>query len=374
METRRARSVDRLLGSGTGPGEADLLGRLTVALERMSQGDPDRQRTHFKTPTYEGKGDVEYFIQQFTEVSAANHWEEAAALLHLRETLKEGARDCGRSRTIEGIFTALRARYGFSPREARSRLGALKRDNQTTLQEHGSEIQRLVNVAYADLPVCHQNDMIIDTFCSTVGNAYLQRHLLAVPTRTLEEAVQAGNEFLQIKLYPARNSVRVVDEEEDEPLEDGPGVSQVGTHPRKSQAEELIAPLVTLMQQLTEQVQQLQGAAGIPREPVQSMSSQVVMCWHCGKSGHLKRRCPAMSGGRNSLDNRQSMSGGRNSPNNGPPLSGGWNGLSNRWQQGAGHSQPGSGGRNGLDNRPFPSGGRNGPNNGLKQGNGHGLQ
>jgi hypothetical protein len=390
-----------MLGSGLGMTETDLLGRLTTALERMSLGQ-ERQVTQFKTPTFDGQGDVELFIQQFLEVSVANRWEETATLLHLRETLKEGARDCGRPRTLEGIFVALRARYGFSPREARARLGALKRDQQTTLQEHASEVQRLVGIAYPDLPLPHQVDMIIDTFCSTIGNAYLQRHLLAVPTRTLEEAVQAGNEFLQIKLYPARASVRTV-EDTGEGGDAEPEVSQVDSPPKKSPMEEALEPVLRMVQQLADQVQQLQSVSGPVTELTQPVSYQELVCWNCGGAGHMQQQCPSWlgsqrgfnnqpsvseflsgdfnsSGNRLQQGNRRLLSGDFKSPGNrlqqggGQFLSGGRTGPKNRWQQGNGQKQSMSGSRDGFSNRQFPSGGRTGPKNRSKQGNGPSLQ
>ena len=51
--------------------------------------------------------------------------------------------------------------------------------------------------------------MALETFLSTLNNAYLQRHLLAVNPATIREAVQAGGEFLEIR--PASNpDVRAV--------------------------------------------------------------------------------------------------------------------------------------------------------------------
>ena len=75
-----------------------------------------------------------------------------------------------------------------------------------------------------------------------MGYMPLQRHLLAVPTHTLEGAVQAGNEFLQIKPggEKGNTSVRQVgDEEEEETL---------------NTTDKVLASLVQAMQQLAEKV------------------------------------------------------------------------------------------------------------------------
>lgn len=227
-------------------------------------------------------------------MAAANEWEDAAAYLHLREALKEGAQDCGRPQTLAGIFTALRARYGLSPREARTRLNGLRRDSSTTLQEHASEVQRLVEIAYADLPRHNRESMVIDTFCNTIGNAYLQRHLLAVPTDTLEDAVRAGNEFLQIKIYPAKSTVRVIEGEPE--AEEDTRVNPVKATSQDVLAEGVLGPLTTLLQQLTEQLGKLQPPASVPGLPGRFPTRETI-CWKCNEPGHVQRRCPNRAAG-----------------------------------------------------------------------------
>ena len=80
-------------------------------------------------------------------VAEANDWDGPAAFLHLRNGLKDKAQDCGKPNTRRSVYAALRARFGFSPREARARLTALRKDYRTSLQEHGAEVVRLVNLA-----------------------------------------------------------------------------------------------------------------------------------------------------------------------------------------------------------------------------------
>ena len=88
----------------------------------------------------------------------ANGWGRAASLLHLRDALREGAQDCGRAETIPAIFTALRSRYGLTPREARARISALRRDSQTSLQEHATEVKTLQQ-EHATLQQEHATEM-----------------------------------------------------------------------------------------------------------------------------------------------------------------------------------------------------------------------
>ena len=68
------------------------------------------------------------------------------------------------------------------------------------MEDHATKIKKLVGVAYADLPRYHQEEMNLDLFCNSLNHAYLQRPLLVIKPGSLTEAVEAGSEYLQIKL------------------------------------------------------------------------------------------------------------------------------------------------------------------------------
>ena len=232
----------------------------------------------FRAPQYNGQGDVEYFVSRFEAVSDANDWGHAAALLHLREALKEDAEGCGKAATVPAVYAALRARFGLSPREARSRLSTLRKEYRTSLQEHAAEVERLITIAYGELPIEYQAGLKAETFCSTLGYMPLQRHLLAVPANTLKDAVRAGNEFLQIKPGGEKSNTnirQVGDKEEEETL---------------SPTDKMLAGLMQAMQQLAEKVGALQEQP--KRTNRRETSSNQRLCWECGKEGHLRRNCP----------------------------------------------------------------------------------
>ena len=67
--------------------------------------------------------------------------------------------------------------------------------------DHSREVKNLVETAYADLPRTKRQEVTLDLFCNLVSHAYLQSHLLAIiKPQSLTEAVQARNEYLQIRL------------------------------------------------------------------------------------------------------------------------------------------------------------------------------
>ena len=124
----------------------------------------------------------------------------------------------------------------------------------------------MVNLAYGDLLPDHRARKRQEIFCSTLGYLPLQRHLLAVPTHTLKDAVWAGNEFLQIRPGNERGStnVRQIKDDEEEVM-----------NPTKR----ALITLIKTMQQLVKKVGKLhnQPKRAAPRgEP-----SKEPLCWEC---------------------------------------------------------------------------------------------
>ena len=91
--------------------EARLVKAIEALVDRQDQ-EPGPATPTFKAPQFDAKGDIEYYTQQFLDVAAADQWTEPAQLLYVRESLREGARDCKNALTVAGVFTNLRARYG----------------------------------------------------------------------------------------------------------------------------------------------------------------------------------------------------------------------------------------------------------------------
>ena len=116
--------------------------KLANALDKLSRAQTNTTpRAIFKAPDFNGKEDVETFIQHFQEVAEANEWFTTAALLYIRTHLQDDARSCGNHSTLEEVFKALRSKFGLSVREARTRLTNMKRDTKLSLEDHTTEIK-----------------------------------------------------------------------------------------------------------------------------------------------------------------------------------------------------------------------------------------
>ena len=263
-----------------------------AVMERQQMQQPPPPAQAFKAPRYTGVGSVEVFIQHFQDVAETNNWAPGAALLHLRGVLEDEARDCGAAGTVDGIFAKLRARYGMTPREARAKLTSIKKEFKTSLQEHASRIEELVQIAYPDMEEALRLEMSLDSFCNSLGLTALQRHLLAVRPESLQAAVLAGNEYLQVKTNPA-GIRRVEDAEnhssEEDPVDPAPTAQAPATvQPVQmpSTPSDPTAVFVTALAQLTQQMEAIQGLlAG------KKADRKPVTCWRCGKTGHVQRDC-----------------------------------------------------------------------------------
>ena len=122
---------------------------------------------------------------------------------------------------------------------------------------------KLVGLAYADLPRYHQEEMTLDLFCSSLCNAYLQRHLLAI---------KPGSEYLHIKPGSTfGTNVRQVDEE------NAPDQVQA-TQTNPSAMEILLQALRRLMSGVEELKETRRTTTDNKKKGI---------CWKCGKEGHL---------------------------------------------------------------------------------------
>ena len=267
---RRARSADRV--------EEGVFYRLEEVLGRALQQPPAEVRDRFRAPSFDGTGNVDLFINQFEDVAQANRWDGVSARIHLRAALTDAAVACGQAEDVEHIFTALRARFGMTGREAKAKLAVLRKGQQTSLQEHAAQVDRLVDTAYAELPRQHQREMKLDIFQTSLGNAYLQRHSLAVQPRTLEDAVRAGNEFLQIQPFQNKSSILQIEED-------------IGDYTRK--IEDPMQALLKAVARLTEEIHTLKTAPHPElRQSTQAPSTRL-RCFGCNQGGHLRRDCTA---------------------------------------------------------------------------------
>ena len=156
------------------------------------------QASSFRPPHFDGTGDVDYFLQQYGDCRDANGWNDGASLLHLRICLEKTATECGRGATVADISGNLRARFSLTQRQARDRLGCLRRESGQNLYDLGHEVERLVRLSYPDMRAADRATIAIDTFKRALDHKGLSRHLLTVQCNTVQAVVRAAEEYLQV--------------------------------------------------------------------------------------------------------------------------------------------------------------------------------
>ena len=111
-----------------------MFSRLAAALELLAVKD-DRPRIKVVSTTFDGTGDVELFIRQFTDVTGASRWADNPTLLQLRNSLRDKAGDGGRAEDYTSVLEAPRMRFGTSASKAQALLANVRRDHCTSSQE-----------------------------------------------------------------------------------------------------------------------------------------------------------------------------------------------------------------------------------------------
>ena len=115
------------------------------------------------------------------------------------------------------------------------------------------------------------------------------RHLLAVPTPTLEDAVRAGNEYLQIQTgrsFVSSHMVAMIDDGGKEE-EHSVGPMQGSIDPERS--IDPMSLMAETLQKLVEKVDRI-GQAPMPAQAERKVDLE---CFRCGCKSHLRRDCRA---------------------------------------------------------------------------------
>ena len=257
--------------------------RMTEALQglllRVPRQNHREEQVRLQPPVFNGNGDVELFIQQFEAVADISCWQADVALLKLRESLVEQAKECSRGETVAEVYNTLRLRYGITPREARAKLRDLCRNVKTSLQEHAAEVERLVNIAHQNVPGDNRQEMMLESFLSSLGHLALHRHLLAVNPQTLEAAIRSGNEFLRSGVQGRSDAVRVVDQED--------------TMVQSIQNDMTLSQLPAILKRITELLDNLQTIS----QRKKAQDGKLRLCYQCNQPGHLKADCPQLKEG-----------------------------------------------------------------------------
>jgi len=242
-------------------------------------------RYRLKASTFMGWENVEQFIQEFSDVVDITQWPPRVALIQLWMALTEQAKPYGSGVSVEGNVAALRARFGISGVDARTRLQGLRRNPRTPLQEHAVMVKRLAQIAYSDLPPVHQERYTYDAFVQSLNYLGLHHQFLARGVTTLKNALHEGEAYLLA----------------NQPHKGHMSSQQIIANPSEDYSEQLLpthiaattasSPMDVVVVCMTEMVEKLVAvlarsstAGPVQRSPRSRTKPprQPAMCWECG--------------------------------------------------------------------------------------------
>ena len=130
--------------------------------------------------------------------------------------------------------------------------------------------------------------MTLQAFYNNLNQTYLQRHLLAMPILTIEDAVRAVNESLQIKPGYGHLAQAIQDEEK---------LDVNRAHPALAFANgEMNKAIIELLTKLTSQLEKLQQSSSSrlsgSGDPKRDENNAAPVCRGCNRPGYQKNICP----------------------------------------------------------------------------------
>jgi len=109
---------------------------------------------------------------------------------------------------VDGIFVALRDRFGITALDARLCLQRLLRKEDTPLQDHALAVKRLARIAYSDLPEIQRQHYMLEDFTQSINHPSLNHQLQAKGVTSIEAALREGEAYLQAqRLYETPQQV-----------------------------------------------------------------------------------------------------------------------------------------------------------------------
>jgi len=180
----------------------------SIPPRRLFQPGGEARKYRLKVPTFAGIEDVEQFVSEFHETWDITQWPPRVALAKLRGALTGEAKPYGQRPSIDGIFVALRARFGITTLDARLRLHRLLRSEDTSLQDHALAVKRLARIAYSDLPETRRQHYMLEDFTQSLNYPSLTHYLQARGVTFIAAALREGEGYLEVqRLYETPTKV-----------------------------------------------------------------------------------------------------------------------------------------------------------------------
>ena len=241
--------------------------------------------------TFDGDKNYEEWMYHFENVAAVNGWDEDAKLLWLKVRL------AGKAQTTYQKFTddvkrsyaeskkALKARFEPESRKERYRaeFQTRRRKKEENWADFADGLKVLVDKAYSDLEEKAREQLAVNHYLTNVDQQQVAFSVKQRCPKTLDEAVSATMEMESYLIgTAARPSVTgMVD---DLSTHEGSLTSAVvGTMERSHSTG--FKEILTRLEEIEKRVK------GQEERKDAATRRQSVVCWNCGRTGHISRTC-----------------------------------------------------------------------------------
>lgn len=161
-----------------------------------------------KVDTYDGKGPLLEFLEQFEIVAQAYDWNDREKVMMLATNLRGRARSIMGSRekvtsmTFGELCSKLKLRFGdkLQTRTYASLFANRRQKYGEGITEFGAEIERLAERAYPGFSLEMCDNIACDRFISGLSNNYVKQKLLEEDFVSLRDAMERGEALEQLEV------------------------------------------------------------------------------------------------------------------------------------------------------------------------------
>ena len=275
---------------------------------------------------------LETFLAKLENCTRYNGWTVADKLAHLQANLTGGAAQClwdvgvENSCSLPHLLTLLRGRFGSEGQaeKFRAELRGRRRKTGETLQSVYQDIRRLMVLAFPGPTNATTEIVGRDSFLDALGDRSFALRIRERKPATMEEALRMAVRF---EAYGQAEDPDTGAESRTKPRQVRGSITDVGNEPSKittSQMETLMARIEQVAQMAS---QNRASTSSVPSRQTNLPDREIIttpetaalkssyrpssnnhgqsrkdarrsgLCFHCSKSGHIARECPAKSVG-----------------------------------------------------------------------------